>query len=282
MSSPLRTGTNLRLLPGSPRGFLPGLLPGLLPASIALLLLSQSQQASACVLEPLRLHHSDADLARIDTAPPDRPVILDAEAYRRSGLTCGQDICVANNCGDLGGVAVDLSADDDQTPARDLGFRLELVEGDVPPALRRMLGVDLAGPTPLRVQLSFDDVPSVAATLRVIAIDAAGNESAPSEPFRVGFDGCTLAATGDQCEQDYDADAEFAAKGGTQLVTGGDTVAASGAAPEAVVPTESDVTAFSASTGGCSLPRGRRTSSALGLLAPILLGIAAARRRLAR
>lgn len=276
MSSPLRTGTITRRLPGLP--------PGLLPAGIALLLLSQSQQAAACVLEPLRLHHSDADLAQIDTAPPERPVVLAAEAYRRSGLTCGQDICVANNCGDLGGVAVDLSSGDDQTPARDIGFRLELVEGDVPPALRRMLGVDLAGPTPLRVQLSFADVPSVAATLRVIAIDAAGNESAPSEPFQVGFDGCTLAATGDQCEQDYDADAEFAASGGTQVVGGGGTVATSATSAADLANTgrantDSDVSAFPASAGGCSLPGGVAPSSALGLLAPALLGVAAARRR---
>jgi hypothetical protein len=217
-------------------------------------------------------------------------VVVAAEAYRRSGLTCGQDICVANNCGDLGGVAVDLSADDDQTPARDIGFRLELVDGAVPPALRSMLGVDLAGPTPLRVQLSFDDVPSVAATLRVIAIDAAGNESAPSEPFEVSFDGCTLAATGNQCEQDYDADASFTAKGGTHVVAGGGTVASSATAPVELTPTgvastESDVTAFPAASG-CSLPRNGRTSSGLGLLAPLLasafLGIAAARRRLGR
>lgn len=278
MSSPLRTGTNARLR----RGFPAGLLPGLLPAGVALLLLSQSQQAAACVLEPLRLHHSDADLARIDTAPPERPVVLAAEAYRRSGLTCGQDICVANNCGDLGGVAVDLSADDDQTPAREIGFRLELVEGDVPPALRRMLGVDLAGPTPLRVQLSFDDVPSVAATLRVIAIDAAGNESAPSEPFEVGFDGCTLAATGDQCEQDYDADAAFTAKRGTQVVAGGDAVATSATAPLELPDTEGDVTSFPAAASGCSLPPGRSASPALGLLASLVLGIAVARRRLGR
>jgi hypothetical protein len=291
MSSLLRTGTNTRLRPW----LMPGLLDRLLPGSVALVLLSQSPQVAACVLEPLRLHHSDANLARIDTAPPERPVVLAAEAYRRSGLTCGQDICVANNCGDLGGVAVDLSADDDQTPARDIGFRLELVEGDVPPALRRMLGVDLAGPTPLRVQLSFDDVPSVAATLRVIAIDAAGNESAPSEPFEVSFDGCTLAATGDQCEQDYDADAAFTAKGGTHVVAGGDAVATSATAPVDLTPmgvasTESEVTTFPAAASGCSLPRALprngRASSALGLLAPLLasafLGIAAARRRLGR
>jgi hypothetical protein len=273
MSSLLRTSTISRLF----------------AAGTGLLLLSQSQRAAACVLEPLRLHHSDADLARIDTAPPEQPIVLAAEAYRRSGLTCGDDICVANNCGDLGGVAVDLNAGDDQTPAADIGFRLELVEGDVPPALRRMLGVDLAGPTPLRVQLSFDDVPSVAATLRVIAIDAAGNESAPSEPFRVGFDGCTLAATGDQCERDYDADAEFAAKSGTRLVVGGDAAPA-GATQALELPdpgnagTSADVTTFPASAGGCSLPAGARAASGLGLLVPaalasLLLGMATRRWR---
>lgn len=267
MSSPLRTGTILALV----RGLIP-----------ALLLLSRSEPAAACVLEPLRLHHSDANLERIDTAPPERPVVRAAEAYRRSGLTCGQDICVANNCGDLGGVAVDLTSGDDQTPERDMGFRLELVDGDVPPALRRMLGVDLAGPTPLRVQLSFDDVPSVAATLRVIAIDAAGNESAPSEPFQVAFDGCTLAATGDQCEQDYDADAEFTAKGGTQVVGVGDTAASSAAPSVDLADTAGDVSAFPASSGGCSLPGGLPGSSALGLVAPALLGIAAACRRRGR
>jgi hypothetical protein len=149
-----------------------------------------------------------------------------------------------------------------------------------------MLGVDLAGPTPLRVQLSFDDVPSVAATLRVIAIDAAGNESAPSEPFQVGFDGCTLAATGDQCEQDYDADAEFAAKGGTQVLAGAEAVAASNT-PLELTTTDGAVTTFPTSAGGCSLPRGIPGSSALALLAPALLlsgllGGAAARRRCGR
>ena len=274
MSSPLRTGTITALCSA--------FLPTLLPVSMALLLLSRSEPASACVLEPLRLHHSDASLGQIDTAPPDRPVVLAAEAYRRSGLTCGQDVCVANNCGDLGGVAVDLRSVDDRTPARDIGFRLELVAGDVPPALRRMLGVDLAGPTPLRVQLGFDDVPSVAATLRVIAIDAAGNESAPSEPFEVGFDGCTLAATGDQCEQDYDADAEFSASGGKLGFAASNSSAGTGTGPLELTDTDAAATVFPASAGGCSLPGSGPARSALSLLAPALLGVAAARRRLRR
>jgi hypothetical protein len=156
-------------------------------ALAAVALLARSNVAGACVLEPVRLHRSDASLARIDTAAPEAPLVAAAKAYRRSGLTCGEDICVANNCGDMGGVAIDLAAGDDQTPTDRLGYRLELLSGVVPVALRNMLGVALEGPTPLRIHLAFDDVPSVDATLRVIAIDDAGNESAPSEPFHLAL-----------------------------------------------------------------------------------------------
>jgi hypothetical protein len=244
-------------------------------------LAAQTKLAAACVLEPMRLHRSDASLAQIDTAAPEAPVVFQASAYRRSGLTCGQDICVANNCGDMGGVAIDLDAGDDQTPSNRMGYRLEFVDGAIPPALRNLIGVELAGPTPLRVHLSFDDVPSVAATLRVVAIDAAGNESAPSEPFALVFDGCTLAAVGDQCEQSYDADAEYVASGGT-LVVSPETATEEpeapglGFQPSAGLGTEPSFNAersFGAEQG-CSLAGGAPGGSARGLLAPAVLGAA--------
>jgi len=274
----------------APAALAPGVLaarrlaPGILAAGIlaAVVLLTQSSDAGACVLEPVRLHRSDANLARIDTAAPGAPVIAAAVAYRRSGLTCGEDICVANNCGDMGGVAIDLAAGDDQTPANRLGYRLELVNGVVPAALRNMLGVDLEGPTPLRVHLAFDDVPSVDATMRVVAIDAAGNESAPSEPFALAFDGCTLAATGDQCEQDYDADGEFAASGGTLVVSGAETAASADATRPgagAALPPAFEASSWSSDGQGCSLPAGAPRGSLPGVLAAALLGWAAARRR---
>lgn len=247
-----------------------------------LLLAARVQVASACVLEPVRLHHSDAQLAQVDRAAPEAPVIFEAAAYRRSGLSCGQDICVANNCGDMGGVAIDLDAGDDQTPTTRMGYRIELVAGVIPPALRNLIGVELQGPTPLRLHLSFDDVPSVDATLRVIAIDAAGNESAPSEPFEVGFDGCTLAATGDQCQQDYDADAEYVASGGSLVVS---EASAPPVSSDSAGPTLADMDA----EAGCSLPgpvlnqsgpnRSGPGRSALHLLATTLLGCFVVRRR---
>ena len=218
-------------------------------------------------------------------------MIFDATAYRRSGLTCGQDICVANNCGDMGGVAIDLDAGDDQTPTDRMGYRIELIDGVLPPALRNLIGVELEGPTPLRLQLAFDDVPSVDATLRVIAIDAAGNESTPSEPFAVGFDGCTLAATGEQCEQSYDPDAHYLASSGGTLVVSAEERAS--AEPESAEPTVAPSLASGEASQGCSLPGGARARSAPSnsafhlastplapaALAGALLGCLVARRR---
>ena len=216
----------------------------------------QPRIVTACVLEPTLPHRSDPTLQQIDTAGPRAPVVVAAAAYRRSGMTCGQDVCVANNCGDLGGVAVDLEAGlDDRTPSNRLGYRLELVAGEVPEQLRSRLGVNLAGPTPVRLHLAFDQVPAVNATLRIIALDEAGNESAPSQPFDISFDGCTLAATGDRCESDYDADGEYAAKQAEEGAL--DNVSGSVADVElatALDPQTTDVVSASVESGGCSLP----------------------------
>lgn len=228
-------------------------------------------------------YRPDATLARIDTAAPQAPVVVAAAAYRRSGMTCGQDVCVANNCGDLGGVAVDLATGrDDHTPPNRLGYRLELVDGEVPEQLRSRLGVNLAGPTPVRLHLAFDQVPAINATLRVIALDEAGNESPPSAPFELSFDGCTLAATGDQCEGDYDADREYAARQAEEASFG----AGADAELEAeLAPPPTEVVSASLQSGGCSLPgpsspspRPPRSSSTVAALALLLAGFALRRR----
>ncbi|MEY4550376.1 MAG: hypothetical protein RL685_6571, partial [Pseudomonadota bacterium] len=252
-------------------------------SALLLTLAAQTRIATACVLEPTLPHRSDATLAQIDTAAPQAPVVVAAAAYRRSGLTCGQDVCVANNCGDLGGVAVDLATGrDDHTPSNRLGYRLELVDGEVPEQLRRLLGVNLAGPTPVRVHLAFDQVPTVNARLRIIALDDAGNESAPSQPFEVSFDGCTLAATGDKCEGDYDADREYSERQQAEAAT----LESAGGAELGQLDTIDTIDVVSASLdpevqqgieqGGCSLSGpgslgARSDNSALGALAGLLL-----------
>lgn len=242
-----------------------------------LALTAQHRIATACVLEPTLPHHSDASLARSDTTAPQAPVVVAAAVYRRSGMTCGQDVCVANNCGDLGGVAIAVEAGrDDRTPSNRLGYRLELVDGEVPEQLRSRLGVNLAGPTPVRVHLPFDEVPAVNATLRIIALDEAGNESAPSAPFELAFDGCTLAATGDQCESDYDADREYAARQAREAAL---APVVDVELDSAIPPETTDVVSASLEHGGCSLPSSHPPGSAGALASLLALSLVFGRRR---
>jgi hypothetical protein len=231
-------------------------------------------------------HHSDAEQAEVDTAAPSRPVIVAADTTRRAGLSCGQDICVQNNCGDLGMVEIELApGEDDLTPPGQMGYRIELVSGDVPESMRRLIGVALAGPAPLLLRPSFEEVPSLSATLQVVAVDGAGNESAPSEPFTLAWSGCTLSATGDQCEGEFGADSELSAGieaslleeallGDSTTEILGDTQAHLAIAPEG---------SFS-SGGGCSFSRGAvpgSSGSDAGLSAAVaaLLGLGVARHR---
>jgi hypothetical protein len=71
------------------------------------------------------------------------------------------------------------------------------------------IGINLAGDGPLILHPSFDEVSALDVTLRAIAIDASGNESRPSEAFTVRFDGCTLAAVGDICEDALDPETDL-------------------------------------------------------------------------
>ena len=170
-----------------------------------------SAPALACRLLSMELHQIDADLHATDTSAPGRPTVVQVDAYRRTGMTCTDASCVWNSCGDTGTVRIALAPSaDDETPPGQLGYRLSLVAGAVPESMQAMLGVDLAGGRPLFLRPSFDEVATLDAVLSAVAIDAAGNESPPSEPFVVQFGGCTLTALGDQCEADLEAVAEVA------------------------------------------------------------------------
>jgi hypothetical protein len=179
-------------------------------ASTLLGLSSRVEPASACAFWPMEFHHVDAALRGSDTSAPGRPVVVGVGAFRRTGMTCTEANCIWNSCGDTGTVRIDLApAADDLTPLSQLGYRLVLVSGEVPESLRSMIGVNFAADVPLILRPSFDEVASLDATLSAIAIDAAGNESVPSEAFAVQFDGCTLAAYGDLCEDELASDTDL-------------------------------------------------------------------------
>jgi hypothetical protein len=169
------------------------------------------EPASACVFWPNGLHQMNAELYAQDALAPDVPVLVGLGTFRRTGLTCTLTSCVWNSCGDTGTVRIDLAATDDVTPEEQLGYRLEVVSGSVPASISSAIGINLAGDGPLILRPSFEEVSTLDVTLRAIAIDGAGNESAPSEAFTVRFDGCTLAAVGDACEDALEPETDLSA-----------------------------------------------------------------------
>jgi hypothetical protein len=165
------------------------------------------ESALACTLEPAQVHEADPSLSLIDSVAPERPHVLSAAVSRRSGLTCGAEKCVANSCGDSAMLAIELGPTlDDQTPPDRIGYRFELVNGVLPDSLLGQIGIGLMAHTRFFLALGFDEVISLDATLQAVAVDDAGNESEPSAPFTVSFDGCTLAAVGSECEGDFNPD----------------------------------------------------------------------------
>jgi hypothetical protein len=165
---------------------------------------------AGCLYIPTEYHR--VELGSTDTSAPEAPVLVEVAAFRRNGMTCTLASCVANSCGNTGTVRIALApAADERTPVDELGYRLVLVSGVLPASMQELIGVDLAGGRPVFLRPSFDEVPSLDVMLAAVAVDAAGNESAPSEPFAVRFDGCTLAAVGDQCEDEVDPGADLSA-----------------------------------------------------------------------
>ena len=218
-------------------------------------LLGAADPPSTCIFVPPLLHRVDVGLRAQDARPPDRPLVVSVDAFRRNGMTCTRASCVQNSCGDTGTIRIELApAADDATPPDELGFRLTLVRGQLPPSLRDAVGVTLAAGRPLYLRPAFEELPTLDIELAAVAVDAAGNESEPTPPFAVRFDGCTLAAVGDWCEDELDPDTDLSG------VIDGES--------------EGEVAGPSALSTSCALgPRHRGGSlPALCLLAAALLG----------
>ena len=104
-----------------------------------------------------------------------------------------------SSCDGFGSLAIRAAATDDVTPATGIGYRFTLVDGTLPPSFSILLN------QPSQVVVSdgeiwfnwndgTEDHQSIDFTLQVVAIDRAGNESAP-QTVRVTDDpgGCAIA-----------------------------------------------------------------------------------------
>ena len=158
--------------------------------------------ARACSIAVPTPHVVDPAMQATDHVPPTLPPlgaprITRGKPPQRSG--CGYS---GTSCDDLGSVVIPLGATDDQTPPTQIGFRMSLAAGALPSGLS--LPSDAVKPWGDVLALNWpdganDDQEPIDFTLRVVAIDLAGNES-PPQTVRVADDpggaGCVVARPG--------------------------------------------------------------------------------------
>ena len=138
-------------------------------------------------------------------APPDRfveaanpsdttpPVITEASVFDLVRGSDGQG-CRGrgNSCADIARLVLDLEGTDDVSARADLGFRVRVVEGSLPNGTVPVAYTADVSVRPFQVAWAERDAESFDAVLEIVAVDRAGNESAPR---RLAVDGGGLACS---------------------------------------------------------------------------------------
>jgi hypothetical protein len=155
--------------------------------------------AHACKQVAPTPHTLDPAAQATDSTAPGIPTVTVTFVRRGKGPETNYSSCSqsASSCDDLGSIALQLSAQDDQTPTDKLGYQIELAAGQLPS------GMTLP-PTPVRtmggtIPLSWndgasDDQESISFSLEVRAVDLAGNFG-PATTVEVhdgGSGGCSV------------------------------------------------------------------------------------------
>jgi hypothetical protein len=172
------------------------------------------QLAAACSQVAPEAFEIDRSLAGTDQTAPTPFRGLTASTRRIAGEHCKNGICINSSCGDTGYIELRFEPPRDHadgaqdTESSDLGYRVVWLGGKMPEAMRDEIGVLRplnAGPS-LTVEAGFAGITELDVELALVAVDRAGNESAPSEPVHVQWSGCTeyfdepmCAAPGSNC-----------------------------------------------------------------------------------
>lgn len=135
----------------------------------------------------------------VDTVPPDAPVLADVRIGRSYGPR--EDGCSrsGSSCDGSGSLGIQIEpGHDDRTAADDLGYLVRLRDGALPggfppydqPVLLMSDGLYVSFPDP-----GPDDQEPIDVTFEVVAVDRAGNESAPTigHATSPGDEGCSFA-----------------------------------------------------------------------------------------
>jgi hypothetical protein len=161
-------------------------------ALLGVWLFGTAAPARACISASEPPFVIDLALRDRDSTPPSPFTGLHADAWREAGTHCNGASCSASSCGDR--AAIDISFErpvDDQADV--IGYRLVWLRGDMPGGLTQVIQQPQTLPngTSLTLFIDFASAPRMNGDFALIAIDPAGNESAPSAPVHVEFSGCT-------------------------------------------------------------------------------------------
>jgi hypothetical protein len=156
----------------------------LVAAATAAGVASVPADARACSLIGPQPHIVDPALQASDQVPPTLPAPLPAR-IKRAELAqqtgCGAQV---SSCDDLGIIYITAHATDDMTPPEEIGYRLSLESGMLPPGLTLPPDAIRPGEPSDQLLLYWSDQGDgveepFAFTVRIAAVDLAGNESAP-------------------------------------------------------------------------------------------------------
>jgi hypothetical protein len=173
-------------------------------AACVLALAARPGPARACSLVGLTPATIDKSLQAVDHTPPSLPAIPPPVITRGHGPAnqgCGGGSTAAS-CDDIGELAFTVMGTDDMTPAAHLGYSFSLVDGNLPEGFSLPLA-PVEPQSATSIVLSWVDgalngQDSIAFTLRIVALDGAGNESVPRlVDIRNGSSGaCRVAPRG--------------------------------------------------------------------------------------
>ena len=173
-----------------PKLSLPVLLCALLLAGVGFC----PQLAAACSRVAPETFEVDRSLPDQSAPTPFRG--LTASTHRIAGQHCKNGTCTSSSCGDTGYLELRFEPPRDgneDAESSDLGYRVVWLNGKMPEAMRNEIGVLRplnVGPS-LTLDVGFAGITELDGELALVAVDRAGNESAPSEPVRVQWSGCT-------------------------------------------------------------------------------------------
>jgi hypothetical protein len=165
----------------------------------------------------------DSALQANDRVAPSPFTEASAFAFRTIGTVCKGDTCTASTCGNSASIQLSFVApSDDQTPSAELGYRIEVLAGEIPQSMLDDVGQPRPLPPSLSFDIGFDEVTRIDAVIALVAIDRAGNESAPSAPIAIRYSGCVKPFFEDRCLDPSDLGAETAGCSTSGQLTGRD------------------------------------------------------------